>query len=69
MLFVHFLFLFFIISLFIIFYFSFFLSDVRDEVSIDLDYLLSSSIVESEKEITAFDDIILTIVILCYVFG
>ena len=36
---------------------------------IDSDYLVSSGSVEAEKEITSYDDIILGLVILLYIFG
>ena len=39
------------------------------EALIDNDYLINSMTVESEKEITAFDDMILATIILIYVFG
>ena len=41
----------------------------KEEVLIDADYLLTSILVESEKEITAIEDSLLTSVILIYVFG
>jgi hypothetical protein len=36
---------------------------------VDNDYLISSGTVEAEKEITSFDDIILAVIILIYIFG
>lgn len=50
-----------IMTLFVIAYFSFYSSAVKEESLIDADYLTISGIYESEKEITAFDDIILMV--------
>jgi hypothetical protein len=55
--------------IFISFYFNYFSSSTKEEATIDADYLVCSSTVEAEKEITAFDDMILTFVILVYLFG
>jgi hypothetical protein len=55
--------------IFIVFYFNFFSSSTKEESTIDADYLVSSATVEAEKEITAFDDMILGFVILLYLFG
>lgn len=63
------LFLFFFCLLFISFYFSFFVSFVKEENLIDVDYLVASGTVEAEKEISSFDDIILAFVVLFYIFG
>ena len=41
----------------------------KEEASADTDYLLMSASIESEKEIGSFDDIILVMVVLLYVFG
>jgi len=59
----------FFIYLLIIFYFSYFNSLVKEEVSADVDYLLMSTSIESEKEIGSFDDIILTMIMFVYIFG
>jgi len=50
-------------------YFTFYQTPVKEENTVDADYLLCSLTVEAEKEITAFDDIILGSIILIYVFG
>jgi hypothetical protein len=56
-------------TIFIVFYFNFYSSSTKEESIIDADYLVSSTAVEAEKEITAFDDIILGFVVLVYLFG
>ena len=61
--------LFFFSIFFLNFYFTFFSSYTKDESIIDSDYLVSSGSVEAEKEITSYDDIILGLVILLYIFG
>lgn len=55
--------------LLVIFYLSYFTSLTKEEASADTDYLLMSASIESEKEIGSFDDIILVMVVLLYVFG
>jgi len=55
--------------IFISFYFNYFLTPTKEESLIDNDYLINSMTVEAEKEITAFDDMILATIILIYVFG
>jgi len=55
--------------IFISFYFNYFLTPTKEESLIDNDYLINSMTVESEKEITAFDDMILATIILMYIFG
>jgi hypothetical protein len=63
------IFLTFFASLFIIFYFSYFNNPNKEEVTIDADYLVSSGSVEAEKEITSYDDIVLALVVVIYIFG
>ena len=63
------IFLIFLSVIFISFYFSYFNSAVKEEVTIDSDYLVNSATVEAEKELSALDDIILAFVILFYIFG
>lgn len=63
------IFIVFFFSLFINFYFSFYTSSVNEESTIDIDFLMNSATVESEKEISSFDDIILTFLVLFYTFG
>jgi hypothetical protein len=65
----QFLFLVYAALLFISFYFNYFLSPTKEESLVDNDYLISSMVVEAEKEITAFDDMILAAIILMYIFG
>lgn len=55
--------------LLVILYLSYFTSLTKEEASADTDYLLMSASIESEKEIGSFDDIILVMVVLLYVFG
>ena len=59
----------FISVLFINFYFSYFSSMSKEGNIVDADYLSSTSAAESEKEISSYDDIILGLVILLYIFG
>lgn len=65
----HLLFLVFFASIFILFYFSFFNSSSREEVTVDADYLVVSGSVESEKEISSYDDMSLGFIFLIYIFG
>lgn len=65
----QFLFVLYFALVFVSAYFNYFTSSLKEEAAIDADYLVCSSTVESEKEITAFDDMILAFVILLYVFG
>jgi hypothetical protein len=65
----QFLFLVYCALIFISFYFNYFVSPTKEESVVDNDYLINSMTVESEKEITAFDDMILATIILIYVFG
>jgi len=55
--------------IFISFYFSFYSSSVKEESTIDSDYLSSTALVESEKEIGSFDDILMSLLIFLYFFG
>jgi len=55
--------------LFISFYFSFYSSSVKEESTIDSDYLSTTALVESEKEIGSFDDILMSMLIFLYCFG
>lgn len=55
--------------LFLIYYFSFFNSFYKEESFIDNDYLFSALLFESEKEIGSFDDIILSLIFLIFIFG
>jgi len=55
--------------IFISFYFNYFLTPTKEEALIDNDYLINSMTVEAEKEISAFDDMILAAIVIMYVFG
>jgi len=55
--------------LLISFYFSFYFSSVKEESTVDSDYLAASITVEAEKELGSMDDIILCFVLLVYTFG
>lgn len=63
------LFLTFFMLIFISFYFSYFSTSTGEEATVDADYLTSSVTVESEKEISSFDDMILGVIVLIYIFG
>jgi len=63
------LFLIFFATLFTVFYFSYFNNANKEEVTIDADYLVSAGSVESEKEITSYDDIVLALIVIVYIFG
>jgi hypothetical protein len=65
----QFLFVLYASLIFITFFFNFFSSYTREENTIDFDYLLSSTTVEAEKEITCFEDMLLGLIILVYIFG
>jgi hypothetical protein len=65
----QFIFITYFIILLISFYFNYFSSSTKEESLIDVDYLVTSGTIEAEKEITAFDDMILTFVVLTYIFG
>lgn len=56
-------------TIFISCYFSYFSTATTEENTIDTDYLVSSVAVESEKEISSFDDMILAAIVLIYIFG
>lgn len=64
-----FIFLVLIISIFISMYFSYFTTPVKEEVTIDYDYMAASGTVEAEKEITGFDDMLMGLVIVLYLLG
>jgi len=55
--------------LFISFYFSYFNTSLKEDNQNDVDFLLNSLTVESEKEISSFDDMILAAIVLVYIFG
>jgi hypothetical protein len=57
-----------IIGLFISIYFSYYTSSVKEENTIDQDYLIANATVEAEEEIGSIDDIMLTVVIIGFIF-
>lgn len=59
----------FIAFIFSSFFFSYFTHSSKEGIMIDADYLVSNSSVEAEKEISSYDDMILGVVVLFYVFG
>jgi len=63
------IFLVFISSYLIIIYFSYYNSFFKENNNISSDYLNLSISVESEKEISSLDDIILAVIIVSYIFG
>jgi hypothetical protein len=56
------------IMFFITMYFSYYNSSVKEENTIDHDYLIANATVESEEEIGSLDDMLLSILILSYIF-
>jgi len=56
-------------SFFIILYFSYYNSFFKENTTISSDYLNLSINVESEKEISSLDDIMLAVIIISYIFG
>ena len=68
-LFIHLIFLIFFISIFLILFFSIYSNQNNDENIIDFDYLNINILVESEKEITSIDDILILIIPIIYIFG
>jgi len=48
---------------------SVFNNNKKDEKTLDYDQVNYMITLESEKEITSFDDILLTLIIFMYVFG
>jgi hypothetical protein len=58
-----------LVIIFISCYFSYFSTATSEENTVDTDYLVSSVVVESEKEISSFDDMILGVIVLIYIFG
>jgi hypothetical protein len=51
------------------FYFSYYFSSVKEESTIDSDYLAASVTIESEKELGSIDDMLLCILLIVYGFG
>jgi len=61
-----------VIAMFVMFfislYFSYYNSSVKEENTIDHDYLIANATVEAEEEIGSLDDMLLSILILSYIF-
>jgi hypothetical protein len=53
---------------FIILYFSYYNSSTKEENTIDHDFLIANATVEAEEEIGSLDDMLLSILILSYIF-
>jgi len=53
----------------LIIYMSFYNKSNTENNMVDSDYLSSSLLVESEKEIASLDDLILAVIIVAYIFG
>lgn len=60
---------FFLITLIISFYFSYYTLYFSEDTAVDSDYLSSSIMVESEKELSSLEDILLTSIIIIHLFG
>jgi len=60
--------LFFVLIL-ITFYFSYYNSSVKDENTVDQDYLIAAMTVEAEEEIASIDDSAMSLFLLVYIFG
>lgn len=56
------------VMFFIAMYFSYYNSSVKEENTIDHDYLIANATVEAEEEIGSLDDMLLSILILSYIF-
>lgn len=61
--------LFFFLVLLISLYFSHYSSSVKEENTIDQDYLVAAMSIEAEEEIASIDDTSLVLVLLVYIFG
>lgn len=64
----QFFFVYILICVFIILYFNYYNNYNNDENIVDHDYLIFNMMLESEEEIGSFDDILLTSVILVFIF-
>lgn len=58
-----------VVALFLVFFLSYYNSYSKEENTIDQDFFIASSSVESEEEIASVEDISLALVILIFVFG
>jgi hypothetical protein len=57
-----------IILFFVVLYFSYYNSAVKEETTIDHDYLIASATVEAEEEIGSLDDMLMSLLIFSYIF-
>jgi hypothetical protein len=64
----HIITIFLFILVFIAMYFSYYNSSTKEENTIDHDYLSASATVEAEEEIGSLDDMLLSIIIISYIF-
>jgi len=55
--------------LFIMLYFSYYTNSVKEENTIDQDFLVSAMTVEAEEEIASIDDSAMSLFLLIYIFG
>jgi len=55
--------------MFTAFFFSYFSTALKEESTIDSDYLAASVTVEAEKEIGSLDDLVMPVICITYVFG
>ena len=55
--------------LFVSFYFSYYSNPVKEEASIDSDYLSASISIESEKELGSIDDLLIIFIMFLSIFG
>lgn len=63
------IFIVYLVTIFINFYFTYYNTAVKEESTIDSDFISANLLVESEKEIGSLDDMILGLLILAYIFG
>jgi len=63
------LFVLYLVTIFVNFYFTYYNTSVKEESTIDSDFISSNLLVESEKEIGSLDDMILGLIVLSYIFG
>lgn len=63
------IFIFYLSFLFTSFYFSYYTSSSKEGSTVDMDYLLASITIESEKELGSIDDLIMPLIFITYMFG
>jgi len=57
-----------VISLFLTIFFSYYNNSSKEENTIDHDFLISNTTVEAEEEIGSIDDLMISVVIICFIF-